>query len=197
MSLLRKGAITRRFSPLPEAIDSYYDPTFDNVELTAVHPTQIDEVSAAGQSFTTPSLYRYKLYSAKFYICKQNLVAGHLKAVLYSHTGIYGISSLPDIMLAESELVHTDDIIFGAPGPWQLVEFYFLSNQQYRMESETHYCIVVLVNDAIIWGNQNTVWIGMDPWSPTHNGNLIGFSSGAWAATPIGDLLFYVYGVRI
>jgi len=172
VSLLRKGAINPsrgRYIPCEIVVDSYSEEnqnTYTSIEV--VHPSNIFENSAVGQSFRTPAGTQYKLCKAKFYLKRYGSPVGNLVARLYNITGTHGSSARPTgTHLAESRLVAMENI----PTGFTLIEFTFSGVQEYLMETNRVYCIECVVKDATVIDGANCINIGFDNTSPTHAGN--------------------------
>jgi hypothetical protein len=135
------------------------------------------------QSFTTPGSV-YKLASCKFYCNRDGSDANQkIRAKLYSHSGTYGSSSVPNTLLATSSDVNISSVGVGASA-W--VTFTF--DGTYSLSASTYYCIIIEVDSgsaALNTGEDNT--------SPSHGGND-GIWNGASWDTWSDDLIFEVYG---
>lgn len=162
----------------------------DDVNLEDLHPSDhITRYSAFGHSFTTLTT-RYKITSARFYLAKDNNPTGNATAVLYAHSGVYGTSSVPTGgALATSEPFDVSTL--GDPGQfWET--FTFNSSQQYIMDPDTYYVIVLQGPTSGQIDHVDHLIVGYDN-TPDHDGNRVGFLNGNWIAEN-DDLAFYVYG---
>ncbi|MCK9428827.1 MAG: N-acetylmuramoyl-L-alanine amidase [Candidatus Omnitrophica bacterium] len=140
-------------------------------------------VALFGQSFKGNGGY---LTSCKFYLgsyfADRYLPWGNVYGMLYAHSGIYGVSSLPVL----PELATSIGIpIISFPITRDFIEFTF-SPPYYYMEGGVPYCI------AIYWGGGTSInyLTGGYHIPSTHSGN-------AFRGTTVlsdRDRLFYVYG---
>ena len=142
-----------------------------------------DQNESVAQSFTGNGK---SVISAKFYLKSYGSPPGNVTAYLYSHSGTYGTSSVPDTLLATSNTISAISIDTSM----ELVEFTF--STPYETINGTKYCIVFEYNDIGGDGN-NMVSAGFDS-SPEHGGNYSQYSVGTWVANADKDLIFYVYG---
>ena len=174
----------------PEIIDSYSESNFSTgTSIISLHPTTTGYPSAAGQSFTC--INAAKITSAKFYLKKVGSPSGDMHAVLYTHDGTYGTSSLP----TGEPLSTSDDVaISGLTTEYQLITFAFSGAQQYEMSAATSYCITWENCTSGTMDDNNHPYIGEDRTSPTHGGNHMWWYSSAWAYINGWDCIFYVYG---
>jgi hypothetical protein len=135
------------------------------------------------QSFT--SVVAESLYFARFYIGKSGSPTGNATAVLYAHTGTYGVDGTPTgAALATSDNVDVSLLTTTK----QLVTFKFSS--PYAMSAATNYFI------SLEYGSgdaSNYLIVGTDTSSPSHAGNT-GYYTGSWAADATQDHSFYVHG---
>lgn len=170
-------------------IDSYSETNEDSaLNLLNLHPST-DNISAGGQSFTNLA-DTYKITSAKFYLLKIGLPIGNAHAVLYAHSGTYGVNSLPTgAPLATSDDFDVSTLLAG----YAVVELFFTGAEQYEMQADTKYCIVFENPEAGTIDAGNYVRMGRDSIGPTHGGNIIWHFSGAWGSGS-DDMCFYVYG---
>ena len=107
-------------------------------------------------------------------------------ALLYAHTGTYGISSKPaGSFIASSEAV---DITTLEDAVARVTSFQFIGVEMYTMTGGTKYCIAVYGTDMEV-GDAIRVW-GTYP-DPTHDGNPAS-SAGGWTPEPIRDAFFDV-----
>ena len=136
------------------------------------------------QSFTATA---GTIESVKFYISKL-AISGTVSAVLYNHSGVYGISSVPTgAVLATSESVDLETIAtpnFDYPPS---VVFTFKDSNRVSLVEGQKYCIgiVFVGGDA-----SHFVSILIDTVSPSHSGNLAEWDGAAWVPYPQYDAFF-------
>lgn len=171
-------------------IDSYSEANFNvDVFLQALHPSSVNPDSAGGQSFTNLSGV-YKITSAKFYLSKTGLPTGNGHAVLYAHSGTYGVNSVPTgSPLATSDNFDVSTLTVAS----QLITFIFTGAEQYEMQADVKYCIAYENPTSGTIGISSHVDMGYDNTSPTHSGNRFKFDNSAWSNYS-DDMIFYVYG---
>jgi hypothetical protein len=138
-----------------------------------------------GQSFITPDDgINYALNSCRFYIYNVGGTAtGNITAALYSHSGVYGTSSVPGSLLATSTSVDIATI------PDEPGFFTFTFDGTYTMSPNTNY-VIILTSDDIT----NSIEVGDDTLSTTHGGNSSRFIAAAWVADSTSDLAFVLCG---
>lgn len=189
MSLLRKGAITRRAPYLKEVlIDSYTNiGIIEAAWMAAQHPSETSDVSARGQSIKPSANYR--LTRCKFRLWRNAVAEGTLEARLYAATGTYGVDAKPigeplavsdTVDIATALLIHS----------WRYIDFIFRAGQQYIMKKDTTYCIEA-INKVLTSG---ATFMSQSLNTPIH-GNLSGYENGTWKYSDIKNCHFYVYGV--
>lgn len=192
MSLLRKGAITRRGGapPIPVLID-YFDVTQNALYgLTRVFPCTVGRCSV-GQSLAVDKAR--KITSAKFGLRKElGSPVGNLVAVLYNITGTHGTDAKPTgDPLATSDPIPIEDLT----GTVVNYEFAFPKNQQYKMEVG-YFGICVQVQSATVLDSDNYPTVASRYGAlATHSGNFFECWKGVWYADADYDCIFYVYGV--
>jgi len=171
-------------------LDSYSETNKDTqYNLNDNHPSnEAGKASSSAQSFN--ATYGYRLHSVKFYLRKTLNPTGNAVVVLYTHSGVYGTSSVPTgAALATSDPFDVSTLT----GAYQLITFTFTGVNQYLMTAGTKYCIA-FQNPAAGIDAANYVEIGVDNTAPAHTGNVANYVNGAWGAMA-PDLCFYVYGV--
>lgn len=146
-------------------------------------------VSTMGaQSFTGKNAY---LESVQWYLAKSGLPIGNIRAKLYTHTGVYGVSSRPGELLAVSEWV---DVSTLNVYPFELMGFTFTGENRYKMSEGVHYCLVIEIDGG---DASNYLVVGAD-YSPSHSGNVADYQNGPdeWIPYSYYDFIFYVYGTK-
>lgn len=125
--------------------------------------------------------------------CKFNLLVStpgvdkSTYAKVYSHSGTYGTSSLPDTLLATSDAVSTSAI----GGSLSLITFSFTGANRITLSASTQY--VVMFDYSTATSDSDIVGISYDFTSPSHGGNEAYLNQAGWT-TSSSDLCFYVYG---
>lgn len=125
--------------------------------------------------------------------CKFNLLVStpgvdkSTYAKVYSHSGTYGTSSLPDTLLATSDAVSTSAI----GGSLSLITFSFTGANRITLSASTQY--VVMFDYSTATSDSDIVGISYDFTSPSHGGNEAYLTQAGWT-TSSSDLCFYVYG---
>jgi hypothetical protein len=133
-----------------------------------------------GQSFVSTG--GQALSSASFLLREELSVAGTIRAQIYSHTGTYGTSSLPDSLLQSSPTIDVSTI--GSSYVW--VEFTF--SPAYQLSAD--YYVIVLDGDSITndYVSVRYYWVS---GGASHGGNEADYPSGGpWTADPNEDILF-------
>ena len=137
--------------------------------------------TALGQSFTCSSA-GLVLSSCKFYIYRGSSASGSIYAKLYSHSGTYGTSSLPNSLLATSDAVACSSVPTGAT----LVTFTFSGANRVTL-SATNYVVVIQNTTSTL------INVGNDWTSSSHNGNPCLYNTAPAWVSQSNDLIFYVY----
>lgn len=121
------------------------------------------------------------LTKVNFYLCKQGSPTGNVYAYLYSHSGTYGTSSVPNTLLATSTTT-LDISTLQAYSTFELKEFNF----NYKLTAGTNYVIVLKYAGG---SSGNNLCVGYDSSTPTHAGNLA-YKIAGWTADNTSDLVF-------
>lgn len=154
-------------------------------------------LSVSGNSMYTP----YKesqsftgnggiLKSLKMFLKKIGSPSGNINAYIYSHSGEYGVSSVPNALLATSET--TLDAATYLTESYKECEFIFSGINKIRLEVGTKYCLVIAFDGGT---GVDVVNIGTDWDTPTHSGNIAEWTGSEWDTSSYGtyDYIFYVY----
>jgi hypothetical protein len=166
---------------MPSVID-FYSETNYKFDISIYAGAQIQR----GQSFTGNGK---QISSVKFYLSKTGLPTGNAYGVLWTHSGVFGTSSIganPQLALSNPIDVST----FGTSKA--LVEFTFPT--PYTSVADAKYVTTIyFVNGNIT----NCVKVGVDNSGATHPGNASYVNAdGSWHVESAGvDTIFYVYGV--
>jgi len=123
---------------------------------------------------------------------KVGLPTGIGHAVLYAHTGTYGVDGVP----TGAVLATSDDFnVSTLGGVNALITFTFTGIQQYIMSPGIKYCILFENPTAGTIDTSNYPSVGHDNSTPTHGGNKVEFVNGSYIVfDPDHDSCFYVYG---
>ena len=136
------------------------------------------------QSFTTPNDgIQYTLTSCKFWLKNTTGAVGNVCAKLYSHAGVYGVSSVGNAVLATSDNVDvtTIGIAFG----WVVFTF----ADVYVMNANTNFVIACVDVNCDL-----NLTIGWDGSTPAHSGNICYVLTTTWTYSASYDACFEVYG---
>ena len=159
-------------------VDSYSESNYYNAY--SIRYTGHEESS---QSFTGKA---GNLINCKWYLRKRANPTGNIIAKLYSHSGTYGTSSLPNTLLATSDIID----IATLPTSFGLIIFNFTGAEQYLLVEGTKYCIVIEYSGGSFL---NCLCVGQDYDTATHSGNAVDNDGGVWETYPNIDYIFYVY----
>lgn len=150
-----------------------------------------DDLSSGGNQYTGQSFACSTsgliLDSCKFYLAKTGSPTGNATAQLYSHTGTYGSTGTPDTLLATSGNYDVSALSTS----FVLVTFTFSGANRVALTSGNKYFIVLNFSGG---GGADRLQIGIDSSSPSHGGNWVQKTTGAWLAQSTLDGCFYVYG---
>ena len=156
--------------------DSYAESNY-----SASWPVYGPNYSQVGQSFTATA---GALDSAVFYLRREAGSAGNAYAVLYAHSGTFGVDGMPSgAPLATSSPV---DVTTLSDSVRQLVTFRF--DNTLTLTAGTKYVIVIKYEGT--WPNPLACYFDGD--SPTHDGNSVAWFTDHWISRA-GDAVFYVY----
>jgi len=168
----------------------------DHWDLDANHPNLTSEISAIGQSFTTPEELNYKLVKTTFYLEREGSLNGNITAALYNATSCSGHpnSSTADVglPLAISEPVDCTDISNTSTDE---ITFFFLDDQQYLMEANHEYVMAVYITNSTNFSITNYMKV-RDVSDYDYPGNEAFYESGDWTCFDAYDVCFYVFGTN-
>lgn len=166
-------------------VDSYsesnfyrsYWTLFDNID---------DHSHKVGQSITGNGGI---LDSAIFYLRKVGSPTGNAYAKIYAHDGTFGTSSIPTgTALATSDEYGVSNLTTS----YQLITFTFSGANKITLTDETKYVVTIEYDNGTYLVDY--IRVGLDETSPTHGGNLSGYSTEeGWLPSGSWDLCFYVY----
>jgi hypothetical protein len=143
----------------------------------------VAENVAVGQSFTGIAT---NVTRADFWIRRNGSPGGTVRAQVYSHSGDFGTSSVPDSLLGSSDTISVGEIStdFG----W--VTFTFSTTVNISAQSY----VIVFDGSGITGGDaSNDFRMRVDTANP-HAGNRSNKPNGAWVANATHDHGFRVYG---
>jgi hypothetical protein len=125
----------------------------------------------------------------KFFGGRSNSPTGTCNAKLYSHSGTYGTSSVPNTLLATSQDVDITTLpTIGSPA---LFTINFVGTGKIKLTSGTHYLLTFEYTGGDV---TNNMYISFDTaGGGTHAGNICTLSGGTWSANSSNDLCFYAY----
>ena len=161
-------------------IDSYSEEN----QTSAMNLTAVDK-AGVDQSFTGKT---GKLSSCKFYLLKMSAPTGNVYAKLYSHSGTFGTSSIPNALLATSDIVDIAGISAVAPA---LYTFTFTGVNKYSLVDGTKYCIAITYAGG---DGSNYLRVYRDATVYSHGGNdAYTTDLVTWTPEATSDVCFYVY----
>lgn len=149
---------------------------------TSLQDTAGMDVSGVGQSFTGNG---YPIVSCAFYLKATGSPTGNAVAKIYAHTGTFGTSSAPTgTALATSDPLDVSTLT----GSYVLTRFSFPTAQQITLVDGTNYVVTIEYSAG---SGGNTVEVGSDSSSPSHDGNGTKYFSSLWNTDTV-DYCFYV-----
>lgn len=165
---------------MADLLDSYSESNYSTSPIVGN-----GTISAVGQSFAC-SVAGKVLDSVKLFLFKVNSPTGNAVAKLYSHSGTYGTSSVPNTLLATSDNFDVSTLTTTGQG----ITFNFTGANRVALNDATNYVIVV---EYLSGTGTHYVKCEGDNTSPSHGGNYSSYN-GSWSAVSTLDLCFYVYG---
>ena len=144
-------------------------------------------ISSTGQSFKSNVTAR--ITSTKFYLSKINFPTASITAELWTHNGTLGVTGNPLVKLATSDPVNSSTLT----GVKTLYSFNFTGAEQYLLESEVDYCIVLNVTKPGVIGFANYIRVATDLNASTHEGLNMFYGDSAWSVDVGEDAIFYIY----
>ena len=123
------------------------------------------------------------LNSAKFYLYKYGLPTGNIVAKVYSHSGTFGSTGVPDTLLATSDNLDVSTI---PTYPNSLVNFTFSGANKITLTDGVYYFVSVDYQGGDV---NNNVWVGYSTDYPPYGNRASGNPWDYWTDTAI----FYVY----
>lgn len=161
-------------------------------------PTVIDSYKAgaqayliyAGEEMRAQSFeveHPHVLVSAMFKIKKQGSPLGNMYAEIWTHTGTYGSSSKPGVLLATSDPKEIADLTLSTVE----TEFTFSDDDCIQLDGIENYCSIIKYDAGNI---SNCLVALVDSASPTHAGNAATYSGTTWTEAAGTDMYFSVTG---
>ena len=137
----------------------------------------------AGQSFTGDG---YTLYSTRLYLKKSGSPTGYAYAKIYEHSGSYGTTSVPTGDALATSVAFDVSTLTGS---YALTELKFINANAITLENGTNYIISIEYSGGSVG---NTLDVGTDTSTPTHDGNFSTYDGGSWTAVAGTDMCFYI-----
>ena len=174
----------------PITVDSYATTNQnDYFAVVTKHPSPNASRSAAGQSFTATQTVN--VTNVSFYLRKSGapVPIGQSHAVIYAHSGVYGVSSVPTgAALATSEPYD----ISALTTSYQVIQFNFTNPVE--LQAYTYYTVCFQAPTVGTLNPGNYVLVGSDN-TPGHSGNSFTYLNSAYSAVAAQDTIFYVNGI--
>lgn len=143
--------------------------------------------TAHGQSFATATHGVSKaIQSAKFFLKKTGSPTGNIRAALYSHSGVYGTSSVPNTLVATSKEFDASKLLTT----YEEIEFPFVYADAASMTATTNYVIIIEEGTGYSGTGANYVQV-RGAAAGSHGGNKSA-NAGGWTAQAAADLSFQV-----
>jgi len=160
--------------------------------VSAVHPSNTVQFSAQGQAWKVKATgEQYYLTDFVVWARTWGSPTGHLKAVLYNPTGVYGQDMTPTgASLAESDLIDVATL----SGTYAQVTFHFSGANQYVVLKDTAYCVAIQVVDGSWYPAGTVAFKGNFSDGSAHDGDEFAYRYSEWEIVVASDLCFYVYG---
>jgi len=158
------------------SITEIYDSTNGDTAWNTITPYTISTQSFLSTGGLLDTVY--------FYLERQSYSStGQIYAVIYSHSGTLGVSSVPTgSPLAISEPVSVTALSLPTGHRW--IPFSFSGANRINLTAGTPYCIGYLYDAGAAIGTL------IDNSSPSHPGNLSEWDGATWTAYPGSDLPF-------
>jgi hypothetical protein len=168
-------------------LDSYSETNYASANRTIATLFNAD-YSAYYQTFKTPNDGKsYLLSSCKFYLSKSGSPTGVINAVVYDHTGTFGVDGKPTgAALATSDNFSVSTLTTGKA----LATLTFSGVNKITLTPNTAYALALQGTSGTV-----NVLVGYDDDSSTAQGTYGGYVTAAWSGGwAANDLIFYVYG---
>ena len=172
----------------PTLMTSYTAGGFSLLNIVDNHPSDSIYISAISQSFQIPGTTNRTLDSIKLQLWKFNNPTGNGYARIYTHSGVFGTSSVPGVLLASSDALNvaslgtTEDVY---------ATLTFSGVNKITLDPTQYY---VLTFEAPAAGTVDlTNRIRSNDRAAGIAGNYADYINGAWSANSLRDLGFYVY----
>lgn len=162
--------------------------TDSNGGLRKVHPSSTASASAIGNTFNA-TITRY-LTAAAFYweANTGNPVSVAMKAYVYSITGTYGSTAVPNLPIEES----TNTITVSEFTSPMWLNFSFTGTHQ--LTAGTKYAVVLIATSAGTLDDSNCPMLDAEATGAVYGGNAVKYASSAWSVVAGYDYKFTVSG---
>lgn len=153
-------------------------------EDVTVEGATVNSTRMVGSTFMSPSLGTSKITKCDVFLAQWAVPEDPVSQIvihLYNHTGIFGDDGLPTgDPLASSEPINIDGYISQSLSEPTLMSFIFSAENQYVLEPNTPYCLVISANNET-----GRVLVGMnDNPESLYSGNSFYLNEGEeWALT--------------
>jgi len=141
-------------------------------------------ITGAAQSFAVGSNAKI-VTRVRLRLKKTGSPTGNVTVAIYSHSGTYGTSSVPNALVATSDAIDATQI----DSAYREVEFVFTGDELVELTASTNYCIVIEHPNG---DASNYVQVNGDIGAGSHGGNRSHNTAG-WTAVAADDLWFEVY----
>jgi hypothetical protein len=161
--------------------------------------TTIDSYSEANYSYTLPLGFRTEghgqsftgngttLDYVTFYLRKYGNPTGNAVAKIYTHSGVYGTSSVPGTLLATSDNFDVSTLTTSET----LINFTFSGAEKIVLGNGVYYILTIEYYDGLNYFD--IIGLAEDTSEPSADGNVCSLSSTNWSPYSGDDLCFYVY----
>jgi len=146
-----------------------------------------DAYIGESQSFNGTGI---NIYSASFNVKKVGTPTGNAYIKLYTHSGTFGTSSVPGVLLTTSDAIDVSTI---GTSDFEDKSALFTLLNRYFLVNGTHYCIAIEYDGGDVDNYLNVRFSS----TSVCDGNYARKSSGSWAASADRDYKFAVYGEQV
>jgi len=177
----------------PEELLDEYPGAVTEQRLERVHPTSEAKLSAIGQCFTVPDPGYRVITKATFRLLKTGTPTGTIVARVYSMTGTYGSTGIPEDVPVDSQILAESDPfdVSQVSNSFTWKDFIFSGDSQILLQDQ-HYCIVLVVKSGT-FDSTNFLRVSISG-TDVHSGNLCYYLSSLWQVWSSRDTSFKVYG---
>jgi hypothetical protein len=183
VTIYRAGIVVQQVGSVAGTVDSYSESNVDSDYALAS-----DNFTGIGQSFTGDgNIIDY----CQFYLKKfRGSPTGNAVAKIFSHSGTFGTSSVPNALLATSDNFDVSTLTSS----YALTSLSFTGANRIQLVSGTKYVVCFEYSGGAFVVND--VALGYDNSSPSHTGNSCKKTSGAYSTTAGVDATFYVFSLE-